>query len=120
MVNHVDQDVRTYAEESLDASLLLGFYHSRVLVLLITEIGRNVAARSIICAFRRLAQLIHFSKCNRVVSYGVHILSALTAMLRRPEESIQNALVTYSGLLFDTLGPRMRSQHSEKAYVRSL
>ncbi|KAK6031856.1 hypothetical protein OSTOST_01978, partial [Ostertagia ostertagi] len=119
MVNHIDQDVRTYAEESLDAvlrSLLLGFYHSRVLVLLITEIGRNVAARSIICAFRRLAQLVHFSKCNRVVSYGVHILSALTAMLRRPEESIQNAIVTYGGLLFDTLGPRMRSQHCEKAY----
>ncbi|XGW32416.1 hypothetical protein V3C99_017174 [Haemonchus contortus] len=119
MVNHIDQDIRTYAEESLDAilrSLLLGFYHSRVLVLLITEIGRNVPARSIICAFRRLAQLIHFSKCNRIVSYGVHILSALTAMLKRPEESIQNAIVTNAGLLFDTIGPRMRSQHSEKAY----
>lgn len=119
MINHIDQDTRTYAEESLDAilrSLLLGFYHSRVLVMLITEIGRNVAARSIVCAFRRLAQLIHFSKCNRVVSYGVHIMSALTSMLKRPEESIQNAIISYSGLLFDTLGPRMRSQHSEKAY----
>ncbi|VDO96544.1 unnamed protein product [Heligmosomoides polygyrus] len=37
-------------------------------------------------------------------------------MLKRPEESIQNAIISYSGLLFDTLGPRMRSQHSEKAY----
>ncbi|VDL71212.1 unnamed protein product [Nippostrongylus brasiliensis] len=119
MINHIDQDIRTYAEESLDAvlrSLLLGFYHSRVLVLLITEIGRNVAARSIVCAFRRLAQLLHFSKCNRVVSYGVHIISALTAMLKRPEESIQNAIIAYAGILFDSLGPRMRSQHSEKAY----
>ncbi|WKY16517.1 hypothetical protein Q1695_001291 [Nippostrongylus brasiliensis] len=119
MINHIDQDIRTYAEESLDAvlrSLLLGFYHSRVLVLLITEIGRNVAARSIVCAFRRLAQLLHFSKCNRVVSYGVHIISALTAMLKRPEESIQNAIIAYAGMLFDSLGPRMRSQHSEKAY----
>ncbi|EYC33527.1 hypothetical protein Y032_0002g844 [Ancylostoma ceylanicum] len=70
MVNHIDQDIRTYAEESLDSilrSLLLGFYHSRVLVLLITEIGRSNAARSVVCALRRLAHLVHFSKCNRVV-----------------------------------------------------
>ncbi|KAJ1370700.1 hypothetical protein KIN20_032490 [Parelaphostrongylus tenuis] len=119
MVNHVNQDIRTYAEESLDAvlrSLLLGFNHSRVLVLLITEIGRDGAARSMICALRRLSYLIHYSKCIRIVSYGAHIFSALTSMLKRPEDSIQNAIISHSGLIFDTLGPRMKSQHSEKAY----
>ncbi|EYC33529.1 hypothetical protein Y032_0002g845 [Ancylostoma ceylanicum] len=36
--------------------------------------------------------------------------------MKRPEEAIQNAIISYTGLLFDTLGPRMRSQHSDKAF----
>ncbi|VDP21894.1 unnamed protein product [Heligmosomoides polygyrus] len=42
-------------------------------------------------------------------------MSALKTMLKTPEEPIQNAIVSYSGLLFDTLGPRVR-QHTEEAF----
>ncbi|CAJ0938264.1 unnamed protein product, partial [Mesorhabditis belari] len=119
LVNHTDQSLRTLAEETLDAIFreqLLAFQHARVIVRLITVVAKNGPSRSLVAALNRLCSLIQYSKANRLTSYGVHIVNALTMILKRPEETVQTALEKGIPKIFDVLGPRIREQHVDKAY----
>ncbi|PAV86250.1 hypothetical protein WR25_23899 [Diploscapter pachys] len=119
LFNHTEQSIRSLAEESIDTifkSLLLGQHYSRALVMLITEIHKNTKARSIAAAFVRLSQIIRLARSNRIISYGAHIMFAMASMLKRPEETVQQAIISHSPAIFDAIGPRMRDQQSDKAY----
>ena len=43
---------------------------------------------------------------------------AMASMLKRPEETVQQAIISHSPAIFDAIGPQMRDQQSDKAYVR--
>ncbi|MFH4981535.1 hypothetical protein AB6A40_008244 [Gnathostoma spinigerum] len=117
-MSHRDATLRILSEQAIDSilrRLILELNSSRAAVVLMTEIKRNGAPRSLTGAISRLSDVVKYSKVNRASAIGAHLLSALLTVIRRPEEIVQSSLEKYVPLLFNVLGPQMGSQHAQNA-----
>uniref|UniRef100_F1KPL8 Huntingtin n=1 Tax=Ascaris suum TaxID=6253 RepID=F1KPL8_ASCSU len=117
-INDRNADLRLISEQTLD-SILRHFVSelssSRVVVVLMSEIKRNGAARSLTAAVSRLAHVVRHVKPSRAGAIGVHLVSALVSIARRPEETVQSAIEKHLPPIFAVLGPELSSQRCDGA-----
>ncbi|VDM49295.1 unnamed protein product [Toxocara canis] len=117
-INHRNADLRLISEQTLDSilrHLMSELSSSRVVVVLMCEIKRNGAARSLTAAISRLAHVVKHIKPNRAGAIGVHLIVALLSIARRPEEAVQSALEKNLPSIFAVLGHELPSQRCDGA-----
>ncbi|VDN17599.1 unnamed protein product [Gongylonema pulchrum] len=121
-IDHRNSDIRMFSEQTVDSilrkinalqHLIIDMNTSRVVVVLLAEIKRNGAARSLVFALSRLFHVLKHVKRNRLRTVGIHLVSAVSKILIRPEEAVQSALERYLPSVFTVLGPDFESQRSE-------
>uniref|UniRef100_A0A158R5J8 Huntingtin n=1 Tax=Syphacia muris TaxID=451379 RepID=A0A158R5J8_9BILA len=115
-INHRNPDVRLIAEQSLSCifrHMVAESNSSRVVVFLLMELKRNGGARSLIVAFNLLAEVIDSVKPNKTGVIGAHIVGALCAIARRPEDSVQNCLEKILPKIFFVFSRQFTAHRSE-------
>ncbi|VDK47693.1 unnamed protein product [Anisakis simplex] len=83
---------------------------SRAVVLLMSEVKRNGAARSLAVAISRMAEVMKYVKATHNGAIGVHLLIALIPILRRPEETVQAAIEKYVPSILTIIGHELPSK----------
>lgn len=90
----------------------------RVNVELYREIKRNGGARCVKGALTRFAELSPMLRPNKCRAYAHSLVPPLLAIVRRPEENVQDALTATAPAIFETLGRFFKDEECKVCFVK--
>ncbi|GMT06800.1 hypothetical protein PENTCL1PPCAC_28974, partial [Pristionchus entomophagus] len=107
-LHHTDENLRSLAYEtflSLCRHLILIGQDTRLLLIVISELGEQPQARPAAGLITTLTKIVRLTKPKRLELFSTHILNAVEELLNRPEEAVHIALIANLPTLFRTMGP---------------
>ncbi|KAF8355533.1 hypothetical protein PRIPAC_97156 [Pristionchus pacificus] len=111
-LHHTDENLRSLAYEtflSLCRHLILIGHDTRLLLIIISELGEQPQARPAAGLLTTLTKIVRLTKPKRLELFSTHILNAVEELLNRPEEAVHLALISNIPTLFKTIGPVVKN-----------